>query len=297
MRDTTIGVVQLAAEEVWRDPAAADRNVRQIIDRYLEVADDCDLVVMPELAASGYIPLKGYDQKKKHLMAEAARRTWDHLVPQIAEATSGRRASLVVGMLEPSVVRTEMANASVMFEDGAILAVHRKMHLPVEENHYFVPGDEVAVAESRLGRIGLIVCYDVLFPETARMAALAGAELLCVISNWLDIENLVDLGRLLPPARALENQMHVVFVNGVGELEARGHRWELYGRSTIVAATGEVRASAGAESETVTAQLTEADLIAASGVFPVMRDRRPDAYAPLAARRELFATTEQRTHT
>lgn len=295
MRDLTVSVVQLAAEEVWRDAGAAERNVDQIIDRYVEVADDVDLVVMPELASSGYIPLKGYDQTKKHLMAEAARTTWDTLLPRIVDATVGRRASLVVGMLEPSTMRNEMHNASVLVEDGAVLAVHRKVHLPVEENHYFVPGDGVAVADSRLGRIGLLVCYDILFPESARLAALQGAELLCVISNWLDIGNLRDLGRLLPPARALENQMHVIFVNGVGELEARGRTWSLYGRSTIVAATGEVCASAGTTSETVTAQLAEADLSAASGVFPVLRDRRPDAYAPLAASRESFAATATRT--
>lgn len=221
--------------------------------------------------------------------------TWDALVPSIAEVTTGRRASLVVGMLEPSSMRNEMFNASGMFEGGELIAVHRKMHLPVEENHYFVPGDRVVVADSRLGRVGLLVCYDLLFPEAARLAALQGAELLCVISNWLDIANLCDLGRILPPARALENQMHVVFVNGVGELEARGRSWSLYGRSMIVAATGDVRATAGSASETVTAQLAGADLSAASGVFPVLRDRRPDAYAPLSASRERFAATATRT--
>ena len=295
MKDLTVGVVQLAAEEVWRDAGAAGRNVAQIVDRYLEVADECDLVVMPELAASGYIPLKGYDQAKKHVMAEAANLTWESLVPSIAEATTGHRATLVVGKLEPSTMRNEMFNASCMFEGGELIAVHRKMHLPVEENHYFVPGDRVAVADSRLGRIGLLVCYDMMFPEAPRLASLQGAELLCVISNWLDIANLRDLGRILPPARALEGQMHVVFVNGVGELEARGRRWSLYGRSSIVAATGEVRATAGAGSETVIAQLAEADLVAASSVFPFLRDRRPDAYAPLSASREMYAATTTRT--
>lgn len=289
MQDIIVSAVQMPAEECWRDADAPKRNVERILAFYEDQADRVDLVVFPELAITGYIPLKGYDQTKKRLMARAAQRSWDELLPQIASVTSGRRASLVTGFLEPSTMRNEMHNSVGFFEDGELLAVHRKLHLPVEENHYFVPGDEVAVAQSRLGAIALLVCYDMVFPESARLAVLAGAEVLCVVSNWLDIANLVALGRALPVARAIESQCHVVFVNGVGELEARGRRWSLFGRSLIVSATGTVLAEADATESVITAALTADDLDAGSDVFPVLRDRRPDAYGALTARRTAFS--------
>src|SRR5262249_47728228 len=154
----------------------------------------------------------------------------------------------------------EMYNAVALIQDGAILGVYRKMHLPVEENHYFVPGDATTVVACRAGRVGLTICYDIVFPESARLAALQGAELLCVPSNWLAIQDLQRLGEVLPVARALEQQMHVVFVNGVGELEVRGRRWNLYGGSMIVSATGHPVARAAGGEETLTGFLPAAAL-------------------------------------
>ena len=218
-----------------------------------------------------------------------ANRVVDEVLPEIAAATRDRRAALVVGFMEPSTMRYEMYNAVALIEAGGVRGVYRKMHLPVEENHYFVPGDEAVVVECRVGRIGLSICYDIVFPESGRLAALHGAELLCVPSNWLAIEDLKRLGEVLPVARALEQQLHVVFANGVGELEVRGRKWHLYGGSTIVSATGKTVARAGGGEEALRGFLPAGDLDDAANVFPVLRDRRPDAYRELAATRTGFA--------
>jgi predicted amidohydrolase len=186
-------------------------------------------------------------------------------------------------------MRNEMYNAIALIEDGRVLGVYRKMHLPVEENHYFVPGDEAVVAACRAGRVGLTICYDIVFPESARLAALQGAEILCAPSNWLAIEDLQRLGEVLPVARALEQQMHVIFVNGVGELEVRGRKWQLYGGSRIVSATGRVVAQGGNGEQILNGLLTAEDLANAANVFPILRDRRPDAYGALSASRSGFA--------
>jgi predicted amidohydrolase len=205
-------------------------------------------------------------------------------------ATAGRRAALAIGLMEPSSMRNEMANAVVYVQDGEVLGVYRKLHLPVEENHYFLPGDGIVVLDTAIGRVGLSICYDMLFPEVSRMMALQGAEIMLVPSNWLDIANLRRNGETFPVARAIEGQMHVVFVNGVGELEVRGRTWSLYGRSRIVAATGEVVATAGADEQMLTATLTVADLAAGSDVFPMLRDRRPNLYTSLVDPLSAFAT-------
>jgi predicted amidohydrolase len=119
---------------------------------------------------------------------------------------------------------------------------------------------------------------------------LRGAEIIVMVSNWLDIAHLRRLGGVLPVARALESHAHVLFVNGVGDLEARGHRFTLYGGSRAVTATGEVVAEADGSEGVVMATLPGAALDAASEVFPVMRDRRPDVYQPLIAPASAFAS-------
>lgn len=281
--EVTVTAAQISMYQCWEDPDAVTRNTDKIIERYLEVADSSDLVLFPELAMSGYIPLKGYDQAKKRDLARVAHRTVAEELPRLREATVGRRAGLVVGFMEPSRMRNEIYNAITYIQDGRDLGTYRKMHLPVEENHYFVPGDSLTVVESPVGRVALSICYDLVFPEVGRLAALCGANLLLVPSNWLDIANLRRTGEVLPVARAIEGQMHVMFVNGVGELQVRGHRWPLFGTSCVVTATGEVLARGGREEELVTAKLTAADLSAGSDVFPVLRDRRPELYKELTA--------------
>lgn len=281
--DLVIDVAQIAAGQCWSDPALLEENAGKIRQWYQASADEADLVAFPELALTGYIPLKGYDQRRKRVLAEVASRATHEVLPGLAELTRSRRASLVVGLMEATSMRYEMFNSVVLLEDGRVAGTYRKTHLPVEENHYFVPGDEVTVAASRLGSVGLSICYDLMFPEVSRMAALVGASLVCVCSNWLGIANLRRLSEYLPVARALENQYHVVFVNGVGDLEVRGRRWSLHGCSKIVSATGEVVAVAGEEEERLRGVLTADSLEEGHDVFPVLRDRRPHLYGPLVA--------------
>jgi nitrilase len=292
-RDLEVAVAQIAARQAWADSEAVTANAGRIEQIYRELADDVDLVVFPELALTGYIPLKGYDQRRKRILAEAAAQAVDELEGLVAR-TAGRRAGLVVGLMEPASMRHEFYNSVALAEDGFLRVTYRKIHLPVEENHYFLAGSEVVTAPTRWGRVSLIVCYDLLFPEVSRIAALAGADLLVAVSNWLDLEHLRRLGEVLPVARALEGQMHVVFANGVGELEARGRRFALYGGSRLVSARGEVVAVAGDGEETLIGLLPGPHLDEASAVFPVGRDRRPDVYKPLLAPSSSFARLDDR---
>lgn len=274
-------VVQRAAASVFEGDGAVARNVAEVAQGIRAAAGHADLVVFPELTLTGYIPLKGYDQRRKAVLWEAARRIQDdHLAPLLG-ATAEADLTAVLGLPEPGGPRYEMFNSAVLLEAGRPLGYARKVHLPVEENHYFVPGPPPAPLDCRPGRLGLMVCYDLFFPETARLLALRGAEALVVVSNWADIGNLRRLGEVLPVARAIENQVPVVFCNGVGDLRVREHRFVLYGRSRVVTATGEVT-EAGAGPGTLSATLRAADLLEGAAIFPAFRDRRIDCYAPLA---------------
>jgi 5-aminopentanamidase len=289
-RDIRLAMAQIPARQAWADEEAVEANTEVIKSIYEMHADEVDLVVFPELAITGYIPLKGYDQRRKRILSAAAEQATHQSLPQLREATAGRRAVLVVGLMEPATMRHEFHNAVAVLDDGALSAIYRKIHLPVEENHYFLPGDDVVVVETRAGVIAPMICYDLLFPEVTRIAALRGADTIAMVSNWLDIAHLRRLGEVLPVARALESHTHVIFVNGVGDLEARGHRFTLFGRSRAVSATGEVVAEADDAECVLVAALPGADLDAASDVFPVMRDRRPLVYRPLTAPASDFAS-------
>jgi predicted amidohydrolase len=294
-RDVTVALAQIPASQAWTDEGAVGKNTEQIRSVYELHADEADLVVFPELALTGYIPLKGYDQHRKRILAAAAAEAAGGSLPLLGEATRGRRAVLMVGLMEPATMRHEFYNSVAVIDDGELAAVYRKIHLPVEENHYFTPGDQVVVTQTRAGVVAPLICYDLLFPEVTRIAALRGAEILVMASNWLDIAHLRRLGEVLPMARALESHAHVVFVNGVGDLEARGHRFALYGRSRAVTATGALAAEADDTEQVLVATLPGADLDAASEVFPVMRDRRPEVYLPLADPSSQFALLKSET--
>jgi predicted amidohydrolase len=285
-----VALAQIPARQAWAEETAVEANTTTIHHLYEMYADETDLVVFPELALTGYIPLKGYDQRRKRILAQAAKQASESSLPELLEATKGRRAVMVVGLMEPAAMRHEFYNSVAVLDDGRIAAMYRKIHLPVEENHYFTPGDEVVLAETRAGLIAPMICYDLLFPEVTRIAALGGAEIIVMASNWLDIAHLRRLGEVLPVARALESHTHVLFVNGVGDLEARGNRFSLYGGSRAVTATGEVVAETDGSEGVLMATLPGADLDAASEVFPVMRDRRPELYRPLIAPASRFAS-------
>lgn len=282
MKDSVrVLVVQRAAASLFDDEGALARNVAEVTDAIRAAQGHADLVVFPELALSGYIPLKGYDQRRKALLWEGARRLQEEHMDALLKATADADVTAALGLPEPGGPRYEMFNSAALLEAGRLVGYARKVHLPVEENHYFLPGPGPRTLDCRLGRIGLMVCYDLFFPETARLLALQGAEILIAVSNWADIGNLKRLGEVLSVARALENQVPVIFCNGVGELRVREHRYTVYGLSRVVTATGEVTA-AGPGAECLAATLRAADLLVGASIFPIFRDRRIDCYAPLA---------------
>ena len=102
-----VTVAQIATEQCWADPSALARNTAKLEQWYGQAADDADLVVFPELVLTGYIPLKGYDQKRKQTLSVVANQVVDHALPKLVAATHDRRAAMVVGFMEPSTMRHE----------------------------------------------------------------------------------------------------------------------------------------------------------------------------------------------
>ncbi|PZH10122.1 carbon-nitrogen hydrolase [Streptomyces sp. NTH33] len=161
--------------------------------------------------------------------------------------------------------------------DGTRLANYRKTHLFGDfEREQFTPGEQ-PVVQAELGglTVGLIVCYDVEFPENVRAHALAGTDLLVVPTALMHPFQFV--AESLVPVRAFENQMYIAYVNRVGPEGG----FEFVGLSTLAGPDGVARTRAGRSEELVAADADPALLTASRETNPYLEGRRPGLYGSL----------------
>lgn len=164
--------------------------------------------------------------------------------------------------------------AQLIAADGTRVANYRKTHLygPYEAKH-FTPGDELTVQADLDGiRVGLLICYDVEFPEAVRAHALAGTELLLVPTALMRPYEMV--AHTLVPARAFESQLYVAYANRVG----REGDFDFAGLSCLASPDGAVPARAGTGPELLFADVDPALPRASRERNPYLTDRRPELY-------------------
>jgi 5-aminopentanamidase len=161
--------------------------------------------------------------------------------------------------------------------DGATLAAYRKAHLFGDyERAVFTPGDEPVVQATVGGvRVGLLICYDVEFPEPVRAHALAGTELLVVPTALMRPYEIVP--QTILPARAYENGIHIAYANRCGP----EGEWDFAGLSCLAGPDGVVRARAGSGPELLIADVDPEVRRAARAETPYLDDRRPELYRSL----------------
>ncbi len=167
-------VCQQLAPRVGED-AANLTAIEQAIDEALALG--ADLIVLPELSTSGYV----FEAEAE--VAAAALIRDSSVFTQWQERLSGTGAVLAAGF--PLKDAHGLFNAAVLLDESGVLAVYKKVHLWDEEKRWFVPGNEAPpVVETRHGRVGVLVCYDLEFPEMVRGLLLKGAEVIAVPTNW-----------------------------------------------------------------------------------------------------------------
>jgi predicted amidohydrolase len=194
----------------------------------------------------------------------------------VAEITSRHGLAIAYGYPERDG-EAVFNSVQLMSADGTRLANYRKTHLygGFERDH-FTPGDQPVVQAELNGlRVGLMICYDVEFPENVRAPALAGTDLLVVPTALMHPFQFV--AESLVPVRAFENQMYVAYANRVG----REGEFEFAGLSTLAGPDGIARARAGRVEELVLADVDPAHLAASREANPYLTDRRPDLYGSL----------------
>ncbi|MEA2638271.1 MAG: hypothetical protein QOE18_1328, partial [Chloroflexota bacterium] len=141
-------------------------------------AQGADLIVLPELASSGYVFM---DQEEAQRAAEDPDN--GPTVRALRDVCAAHRCHIVAGLNERDGDCRH--NSAVLVGPSGRLATYRKLHLFYNEQRWFEPGDELPIVDLPIGRVGIIICYDLWFPEPARALALAGAEIIAVPTNWV----------------------------------------------------------------------------------------------------------------
>ncbi|MFL9981866.1 nitrilase family protein [Paraburkholderia sediminicola] len=277
------GVEDLVVACVQMEPHVGRKhdNVAQCI-RHIEAAahHGASLVVLPELANSGYVfsdrdeafalaePLP--EGETAQLLAETAQRLGVHVVMGIAERAG-----------------KQLYNSAILSGPAGHVGVYRKLHLWNNEHRFFEPGDRgVPVFDTPLGRIAIAICYDGWFPETYRLAAMQGADIVCVPTNWVPMPAQPDdrpaMATTLTMAAAHSNGVVIACANRIGM--ERGQPF--VGQSLIVGGNGwPVAGPASVDREEIlyaAIDLTRTRSERTLNAFNhVLRDRRADVYDPM----------------
>ena len=252
------------------------------VDRNLDTAEkllaavDADLIVLPELFASGY-NFRSHEDLRS-VAEPAGGRTYQRL------AQWARRLECVIVAGWPELDGDFYYNSALVVGPEGLIGVYRKNHLYYREKTLFESGDrgfpifEVRSRDGGTYRLGVMICFDWYYPEAARSLALSGADVVAHPSNLVR----KDCPRAMP-IRALENHIFTITANRTGAEEAHGEVLEFIGRSLICDPRGDVLYSAGSDEEAVGVVEIDPESARNRRITPyndLFVDRRPKVYVP-----------------
>jgi predicted amidohydrolase len=259
------------------DPAANRELAADAISD--AAAQGASVVVLPELVSSGYVFDSRADARASAEAADGATVTlWARLAAD--------HGVVIVGGFCETTAADELFNSAALVDPGGLRGVYRKAHLWDKERLLFTPGSTAPpVIPTLFGRIAVMICYDLEFPEWVRLPALDGAQLLCAPVNWPafprpDGERPAEIVRV--QADAAVNRMFIAACDRTGE--ERGVEW--VGGSVIVDADGwPLACAAPAAGPTIIAAECRLDAALDKAISPISNvhaDRRPELYGRLA---------------
>lgn len=235
------------------------------------------LLALPEAALGGYLAnLDGKAGAPPSLAPDGPEiRRLAHLAGEMVVA---------VGYCEDGGDR--LFNSAVCVTGDGILGHHRKVHQPLREHASYGAGDRFAAFDTPVGRLGMMICYDKAFPESARALALDGASIVLCLSAWpasstnpapeLTQDRWKRRFDLFDRARALENQIVWLSANQSGQFGSL----QFVASAKVVDPGGEIVAETGVAAGLAVAELdVQLSLDTARRSMAHLRDRRPDAYA------------------
>ncbi len=271
--------VRIACLQMEPRVGEKDRNLARSLELIAEAAEaGANLVVLPELCSSGYV--FNTREEARGLAEEIpdgpSCQAW-------ADAAARHRMHIVAGIAEREA--RALYNSAVVVGPEGVIGTYRKNHLWADENLFFEPGNlGVPVFHTDIGRIAVVVCYDIWFPEVFRLAAVQGADILCVPTNWVPMPDqpagLPKMSNILAMGGAHSNSMFLAAADRVG-IE-RGQPF--IGNSLIVSYTGWPIAGPASydREEMLIADVNLSDARRKrnwNDFNQVLRDRRTDMYA------------------
>ncbi|MVX60765.1 acyltransferase [Enterorhabdus mucosicola] len=267
-RPVRLALIQFEAE--LGNPAKNTERACQMIAEAAEAG--ADLVLLPELFSTGY-QLNAIGP----ILGDLVEPVDGPTVRALQEAARAGGCYVAAGVALTRELTAVPYNSSVFIDrEGNLLGTYDKQHLWALERFYFRGGNGGGVFDTDFGRVGVMICYDMGFPETARMLALKGCDLVLCLAAWCKED--MDGWYLNGPSRALENTVYAACVNRYGvedDLVMPGHSYVSNPRGHIIAEL---------EGETEGVLVADIDLAdVAEGRMdgrypPYLRDRRPELY-------------------
>jgi predicted amidohydrolase len=262
--------VQLASVQLAPRVGEYETNQAAVVEAVTSAG--ADVVVVPELATSGYV-FESLEEARS-----VARPAAVALAPWISAAAA---AGCIVAGGFAELDGDALYNSGALVDGSGVLAVYRKLHLWDREQLFFTPGSSLPpVVDTAAGRLAMCICYDLEFPEVVRGLALRGAELVCAPTNWPD-EGRPDGERPMEVVRAMaaasSNRVFIAAADRCGS--ERGVDW--VGGSAIIGPSGFPLAGPGACEPAVlraSVEPAEARDKRVSERNDVLADRRVDVY-------------------
>lgn len=277
---------KIAAVQMDSTFADKPKNLDAIRVRLREAAGNgAQVVIFPECALTGYC----FESKEEALpFAEPIPGPSTEILAQDCQTL---QVWAVVGMLEgvaslPVREGPQIFNVCTLIGPTGVVATYRKIHLPfLGVDRFTTPGDQPFAVHDLGGlRVGMNICYDGSFPESARCLMLLGADLIVLPTNWPT--GAISTAKTLIPARALENHLYYAAVDRIGT--ERGFRF--IGMSRLLGCSGEFLAVSDDDQPTILYADIDPDrarnkhLVNIPGKYELhrTRDRRPAMYSPIA---------------
>lgn len=271
--DDHISVYQVAMIQMASEFLNRSANLDKAEEKIREAARcGAKLVCLPESFDLGYDGTRIPD-----MMAAAQDENSETL-----RRMSGLARELGVHILAPSFLRTPdgVENRAFLLDDeGTLLGGYSKTHPVGDERKYLVRGREYPVFDTKLGKLGVTICYDACFPETSRILALKGAQVMLVPAAWRGNFYFKEWWDLNLACRALDNLIYVAAVNMAGPT---GEQY-FAGKSQLCSPIGEVLCTCGVEEERILLGEIDLDRVRKEREFnTVLEDRRPEDYLLLS---------------
>ena len=245
-------------------PGEPEKNIEKVAN-WLSTLDDVEIAVLPEMWNTSYTL-----EELVHITSDNGQRE----IEKLSELAKQYQINIVGGSIAVRVEDKIYNRAIVINKKGELIHQYDKLHLVpmLDEPNYLTQGNNISIFEIDNVKMGVIICYDLRFPEISRKLALEGIEVLFVVTEW-PIERISQFEKLLY-ARAIENQVYVIASNSIGKC----NNTVFGGKSMVINPLGEATTKIILGEGTIQATVNIEEIRNIRTKIPLLKTRRADIY-------------------